>query len=1056
MTAHSSGTDATPQKLRLLESMIEHLPSMVFLKRADDLTFILFNRAGEQLLGYARADLLGKSDYDFFPKEQADFFTAKDRNVLDVSGFEDIAEEFIDTRSKGRRVLHTKKIALYDAAGKPEYLLGISEDITERKHNEKILRENEEQLRAVFDISAVGLAQAEPSTGKIVRVNPRFCALTGYAAEELIGLSFTEFTHPDDLTANIAQFFALSRGEINEFRIEKRYIRKDGSHLWVDVTTNLIRDAGGKPLRSLAVILDISDRHALQTQLHASEARYRSVVSTMSEGVVVQQADGQIVANNAAAEKILGITADQMRGRTAMDPLWDSVREDGSAFPGTEHPGTAALHTGKTYANVIMGVNHPGKGRRWISINAHPLRDPVTRKPNGSVATFTDITERRRHEEQIDRTHQILTAVFDSSPGLIAYLDPEMNFIRVNAAYAAADEKSPDYFPGKNHFALFPHTENEIIFRRVAATGIAHTAKSKPFEYEHHPERGVTHWDWTLTPIKDGAGAVTGLVLSLLNVTDRIEAIELAQQHEQMLATMMHNLQGLVYRCKNDPDWTMVFMSGGSVALTGYEPADFLERRSVQYAQLIHPDDRDGVWTDVQTALDKRAPFYLTYRIHARDGREKWVWERGRGIFDEHGVLQYLEGLIVDMTRQKQIEAELDHHRTHLEVLVRERTAELEAAKTAAELASRAKSDFLSRMSHELRTPMNAILGFSQVLELEISPSPQLDSVREIHQAGEHLLVLIDELLDLSRIEAGKMVIAVTSVPLHRAVEDTVRLLHPLLNQKSISLQNYCESDDTVLADPTRLQQILLNLLSNAAKYNRDGGRIEVNCHAVDHDGLRLSITDTGPGIPPEKLDSLFMPFERLGAEYSATPGTGIGLALVKQLTQLMGGRVGVDSTPGRGSTFWVELPLGPTAAARNTANNAAAIPAAPESGRRHTVLYVEDNAANLRVIKAIFRRFPHLDLISAINGRHGLELAQRYTLDAILLDIHLPDMNGYAVLKSLRENPATRAIPVMALSADALPLDIDQGLNAGFSHYLTKPVDMERLMAALGSVLGK
>lgn len=198
------------------------------------------------------------------------------------------------------------------------------------------------------------------------------------------------------------------------------------------------------------------------------------------------------------------------------------------------------------------------------------------------------------------------------------------------------------------------------------------------------------------------------------------------------------------------------------------------------------------------------------------------------------------------------------------------------------------------------------------------------------------------------------------------------------------------------------------------------------------------------------------MPFERLGAEFSAIPGTGIGLALVKKLAELMGGGIGVDSKPGHGSTFWIDLPIGPTVAARAHTTTAAPTTVAPTSSARHTVLYVEDNATNLRVIEAIFRHYPHLRLLSASSGQHGLELAGRFALDAFLLDIHLPDMSGYAVLKALRDNPATQAIPVLALSADALPVDIEKGLKAGFRDYLTKPVDVEKLMAALERVLGK
>jgi hypothetical protein len=351
-------------------------------------------------------------------------------------------------------------------------------------------------------------------------------------------------------------------------------------------------------------------------------------------------------------------------------------------------------------------------------------------------------------------------------------------------------------------------------------------------------------------------------------------------------------------------------------------------------------------------------------------------------------------------------------------------------------------------MSHELRTPMNAILGFSQVLEQEPLQPDQTDFVREIHRAGDHLLELINELLDLSRIESGKLMVVVSPVQVHVLAEQAAHMVEGQFTTNQISFLNKCDRDVTVLADPTRLKQILVNLLSNAAKYNRQGGRVIMDCLPQADGRMHIRVTDTGPGIAPEHLLNLFKPFERLGAEFTEVQGTGIGLALSHQLAALMGGTLGIDTEPGRGSTFWVDLPLvgdhHVTLLPPTTGRGAAAA--------RHRILYVEDNPANLRVVEAMFRRQPELQLMSATNGEYGLELAQRYKPDVILLDIHLPGMDGYAVLAALKADAQTRAIPVIALSADAMPIDIEKGLNAGFAAYLTKPVKVEELMAAVAA----
>jgi hypothetical protein len=342
---------------------------------------------------------------------------------------------------------------------------------------------------------------------------------------------------------------------------------------------------------------------------------------------------------------------------------------------------------------------------------------------------------------------------------------------------------------------------------------------------------------------------------------------------------------------------------------------------------------------------------------------------------------------------------------------------------------------------------MNAILGFTQILEIEPLAVEQHNYVQEIHAAGEHLLELINDLLDLARIDTGRLATAIETVTIGKVVEQAIQMVQPLVQQKQLSLLNKCDPALAVLADPTRFRQILVNLLSNAAKYNRTGGSIRIDSQSKEDGYLCIRVSDTGPGIAPEKLDQLFKPFERLGAEASGIDGTGIGLAISKRLGELMGGSMGAESALGQGSTFWLNLP-------QADKGKPVAVISQKESrdivlGKRK-VLYVEDNAANLKVVESMLHRQPNLMLLSATNGEYGLELAARYRPDIILLDIHLPGMDGYAVLKALHAGDDTRHIPVVALSADAMPVDIEAGLKAGFVHYLTKPVKMGEFVAVL------
>jgi PAS domain S-box-containing protein len=507
--------------------------------------------------------------------------------------------------------------------------------------------------------------------------------------------------------------------------------------------------------------------------------------------------------------------------------------------------------------------------------------------------------------------------------------------------------------------------------------------------------------------------------------TARLVESERQLRHAQAIARLGH--------------WSVNLESGELVwsdeiyRIFGRDPAEFHPSYDNFFA-CVHPDDRARVKESEQQSF-RTGRHSIDHRVLRPDGAVRWVHEEAELERNASGTPLRLTGTVQDITDRKRTEADLV------------------AARDAAERASRAKSDFLSRMSHELRTPMNAILGFSQVLELEDLKPEQMDFVREIHHAGDHLLELINELLDLSRIEAGKLVAVLEPLGVRLAASDAVHIVQPLLSQKRIHLINSCDERATVLADPTRLRQILVNLLSNAAKYNREGGQVQIACQPAERGRLRIAVTDTGPGLPPEKLASLFRPFERLGAEFSAVDGTGIGLALSKQLAELMGADLGVDSAPGQGSTFWVDLPQAETAPGSRAATDRAA--AAPETvPGALKVLYVEDNPANLKVVEAMFRYRPGLRLFAATNGEYGLELARRYKPDVILLDIHLPGMDGYAVLAALGADPVTRDIPVIALSADAMPIDIESGLKAGFRRYLAKPVKVEELLGAITMAL--
>ena len=384
---------------------------------------------------------------------------------------------------------------------------------------------------------------------------------------------------------------------------------------------------------------------------------------------------------------------------------------------------------------------------------------------------------------------------------------------------------------------------------------------------------------------------------------------------------------------------------------------------------------------------------------------------------------------------------------------------ELHNAMAVAHKANLAKTDFLSNMSHELRSPLNAILGFAQLMESDVTPQTptQKESTGQILQAGWYLLNLINEILDLAMIESGKLPVSLESMSLGEVTLDCQTMIEPQAQKYGISMR-FCQLDKPcfVLADRTRVKQILINLLSNAIKYNRVGGTVVVECTATSPERVHISVKDTGPGLSPEKLAQLFQPFNRLGQEARGEEGTGIGLVMTKRLVELMGGVIGVESAVGVGSVFWVELiRAGEPQLAVGATEAAALTPARVRNDAAlRSLLYVEDNPANLKLVEQLIARRPNMHLLTAGDAMLGIELARKHQPEVILMDINLPGMSGIGALRILREDPLTRHIPVLAISANAMPHDIYKGLQAGFFRYLTKPIKVIEFMEAVDVAL--
>ncbi len=524
----------------------------------------------------------------------------------------------------------------------------------------------------------------------------------------------------------------------------------------------------------------------------------------------------------------------------------------------------------------------------------------------------------------------------------------------------------------------------------------------------------------------------------------------------------------------NQPDYRALF-EGSPAGLLVLDPALRIAAATDRYLQAtmtsreevmgrhlfeVFPDNpgdpaADGVAnlrSSLDTVMSLRIPHRMAeqkYDIRRPESEgggfeERWWLPENSPVLDDLGNVVWIIHHVMDITELR---------RTYRDLATA--VEEASKAREAAERANRAKSEFLSRMSHELRTPLNAILGFAQLLDMDELTQDQRENLSQILRGGRHLLSLINEVLDISRIEAGTFGISPEPVDVGSILDEAVGMIRPLAANRSVSISvSGVERGTCVLADRQRLRQVLLNLFSNAVKYNRAGGRVDLTVAQRLDSRVRISIRDTGEGLGPEKLRRLFTPFDRLGAETGPEEGTGLGLSLSKRLVEAMEGELHVESVVGSGTTFHVDLWLAP-------ASWEVDAPAGPgpaecaDPGTRGRLLYIEDNLINVRLVEHILRRRPGVEFMTAIQGSMGLALAREHQPDAIFLDLHLPDMEGEAVLQRLLGDPLTASIPVVILSADATPGKVSRLHRAGARDFMTKPLDIARFLATVDALLG-
>jgi PAS domain S-box-containing protein len=899
-------------------------------------------------------------------------------------------------------------------------------------------REQAESLRATLyererqqqALDAHAIVSAADVSGIIIYVNDRFCEVSGYSPDELLGQDHRVVKssgHPPEFYRDM--WFTIGQGNIWRGEVCNR--RKDGSLYWVETSIVPFLDNTGRPYQYVSIRTDITRIKEAELRLRLLERAMEASASSICMADAGKP-DMPLIYVNPAFERITGYSRDEVIGRNCRFLQGEEVGQP------SLNEIRMALREGRTGEALVHNYRKDGTPF-WNELRIAPVHDEQGRLTH-FIGISDDVTERREAEDALFKSEERLrrsqlyanigTWDWNIQTGQLLWSE------RIPPLFGYPEGKQDATY--ENFLkAVHPDDRQKVI---DAVNDCVELGLEYNIEHRCVWPDGTVRW---LLERGDVVRAEDGTPQNMLGVVQDITNRKLAEfkilEKQARLVIFNHIIE-------NVADAVITIDSVGIVGsfnpaaekLFGYSASEVINRN----VNLLMPEPYSSEHSRYLARYMAGQPAGIIGKQVELPGQHKdgtvFPMELAITVM-EIDKTKHFAGILRDISERKQYEQEII------------------AAKDEAERANNAKSEFLSSMSHELRTPMNAILGFGQLLEIDAGLSEeQADYVGEMIKAGRHLLELINEVLDLSRIESGNINLSLEPLPCAELIEECLALVKPIAQGVGIAIKDAVIGGYVIRADRTRLKQVLLNLLSNAIKYNRPQGEVEIL--ASVQDGLvRLAVSDTGYGIPAVRQQELFQPFSRLGAENTAIEGTGIGLTISRRIVEMMGGTIGMDSEEGRGSTFWIELPevvLERGSQSNNLEEQAITTRAAIADEYRYTVLYIEDNPANLRLVAQILGRNPQVQLITAHNPELGLELASARHPELILLDINLPGMDGYQVLSVLRSLDSTKKTPVIAISANATSRDIEKGIAAGFDEYITKPIDVTHFLETVDRLL--
>ncbi len=945
---------------------------------------------------------------------------------------------------------------LTDSNGITEEIVLMQENITERKHAQQKLQASEERYRSIFQGSPLGILIADAETKKITYANSAQCHAFGFTEEQFKTMSIADIHPLETFGHTLAEFESMLNGE-KALAENIQCLKRNGEIFYSDISGALILLNGKSQL--LGFFKDISERRQAEKALKASEEKYRNDLIFLQSIL-----ESPIAIVIFSIDKNYCYTNFSLSHKETMKKIWGVDIQPGmnmvDLISNLEDREKAKNNFDRAYKgdSFILEEEYGEKelARNYYDNYYSPVKDAEGEIVGVSVFVL-DVSQRRQAELRIielntnlektvnNRTAQFkealnrLEKIADRVPGVVYQFQMKPDG---TVCFPFASKGIRDIFRVSPEEAAH---DASIIFTRIhpadsdgVLASIQASAKDNTLwkhEYRVKFDDGTVRW---LSGNAQPQAEADGTILWHGYISDITER----KQAEDNLKESTERHRGL-----SEAAFDSIFFSEKGICIEQNQMAEKIFGYTNQEAigrygtDWIVEADRKMVMDNMLAGLEE--PYEVT--AIRKNGTTFPCMLSGRMMHYKGRTVRVTS--LSDITQRKQAEVALIK------------------AKTEAEKANLAKSEFLSRMSHELRTPMNSILGFAQLMEMggELSPKHN-KSVNHILNNGRHLLNLINEVLDISGIEAGRVPLTFVPVQLSRIIGEAIDTVHPSARAMNVKLEfvNMDPARLFVKADPHRLQQVLLNLINNAIKYNREGGSVIIKTElqqaiAPAMSFARISVSDTGTGINPEYFEKLFMPFERIGAEKTRIEGTGLGLMIVKKLIVAMGGSVGVDSVQGVGSTFWFELPHSEDQQTEAWQTEHKSVPLAMVTEKTGTILYIEDNASNTELVEQIL--LYHRSAIRFLNTAKGAQtvpLAIEYAPDLILLDLDLPDVQGFEVIKVLNADEKTREIPVVVISADAMPHQIEKLMQAGSKDYLTKPLDIRAFLQVVDTWVKK